>query len=124
MGFKKRRNNRYNNRNNNYRKRKGNARPKLAIVGAVSLVIGILLVHYVGVPTIYSEGKFDDNPALIAGFLGIVGGVLMLLFSLSKRKQGQLASGMEAVGKAFEDYCQCCKCQNCGQNHNHWTHDR
>lgn len=59
MGFKRKRNNRYNNRN--YNKRKGGSRPKLAIVWAISLAIGILLIHYVGVPTIYSEGKFDDN---------------------------------------------------------------
>ena len=118
MGFKKR-NNRYNNRN----KRKGGSRPKLAIIGAISLAIGILLIHYVGVPTIYSEGKFDDNPALIAGFFGVVGGVLMLLFSLSKRNQIRVGKGMDVARKIFEDDCQCCKCQNCGQNHNHWTHD-
>jgi len=119
VGFKRRRNNRH----NRYNKRKGGSRPKLAIAGAIALVIGILLTHYVGVPTIYNEGKFDDNPALIAGFLGIVGGVIMLLLSLSKRNQKRVASGMEVVGKAFEDDCQCCKCTNCGRDHNHWTHD-
>ena len=64
MGFKRRNN----NRRNNY-KRKGGVRPKLAIAGAISLAIGILLVHYVGVPTIYSEGKFDDNPTIFRDYL-------------------------------------------------------
>ncbi|BDQ30435.1 hypothetical protein [Nitrosopumilus zosterae] len=118
MGYK-RRNNRYNKPN----RRKGDARPKLAIIGAISLAIGILLVHYVGIPAIYSEGKFDDNPALIVGMVGIVSGVVMLLLSLNKKRQGQLAGGMEAVGKAFEPDCNCCKCTNCDRNHNHWTHD-
>ena len=117
MGFKRRR---HNNRHN---KRKGSARPKLAVVGAFALVIGILLIHYVGTPTLYSQGKFDDNPALIAGFLGVIGGVIMLLLSLSKRNQNRFAKGMETARKVFEDNCMCCKCQNCDRNHNHWTHD-
>lgn len=99
------------------------AKPKLAIVGAVSLAIGILLIHYVGVPTIYSEGKFDDNPALLAGMVGIVAGVVMLLLSLSRRNQRRFSKGMETMGKAFEPDCNCCKCTNCDRNHNHWTHD-
>ena len=118
MGFGKR----YRD-NRNYNNKKGKARPKLAIVGAISLAIGILLIHYVGVPTLYSEGKFDDNPALIVGSLGVVGGVLMLLFSLSKRNQIRVTKGIDATRKVFEDDCQCCKCTNCGANHNHWTHD-
>ena len=116
MGFKKRRNNQ-----NNY-KRKGVARPKLAIIGAISLIIGILLVHYVGVPELRAD-RMSDNPAWIAGFLGIVIGVVMLGLSLSKRNQYRLSKGMDAVGKAFESDCMCCKCQNCDRNHNHWTHD-
>lgn len=117
MGFKKRRNNRH----NNY-KRKGRARPKLAVIGAISLIIGILLIHYVGVPELRAD-RMSDNPALIAGFFGVVGGVLMLLLSLSKRNQIRVGKGMDAAKKAFEDDCMCCKCQNCDRNHNHWTHD-
>jgi len=121
MGFKKRRNNRHNNHNRNHNKRKGRARPKLAVVGAISLVIGILLVHYVGVPELRAD-RMSDNPALIAGFLGIVAGVVMLGLSLSKRNQIRLSNGMDAVGKAFEPDCNCCRCTNCDRNHNHWTH--
>lgn len=86
------------------------------------LAIGALLIHYVGVPALYKEGNFD-NPGLIAGFVGTVAGVVMLLFSLSKRNQIRVVKGMDAVKKSFEDDSQCCKCQNCGRNHNHWTHD-
>ncbi len=67
--------------------------------------------------------SMSDNPALLVGFLGVVGGVVMLGLSLSKRNQIRLSKGMETAGKVFEDDCQCCKCTNCGQNHNHWTHD-
>lgn len=121
MGFKKRQNNRYNNYNK-HNKRRGDARPKLAVVGAISLIIGILLVHYVGVPALRVD-SMSDNPGLIAGFLGIVAGVVMLGLSLSKRNQIRLSDGMDAVGKALEPDCMCCKCQNCDRNHNHWTHD-
>ena len=96
MGFKKRRNNRYNNRNNNYNKRKGGARPKLAIAGVITLVIGILLVHYVGVPELRAD-RMSDNLALIIGFLGIIAGVVMLGLSLSKRNQIRLSGGIDAV---------------------------
>ena len=120
MGFGKRSKRNY--RDNNYKK-KGRARPKLAVIGAISLAIGILLVHFIGIPTMYSEGKFDDNHALTAGMIGIMAGVVMLLLSLSKKRQGQLASGMESISKALEPDCNCCKCNNCDMNHNHWTHD-
>jgi len=102
--------------------RKGRARPKLAIAGAISLAIGILLVHYVGVPTLYNEGNFD-NVGLIGGFIGASSGVVMLLLSLSKRNQIRFVKGMDRVSEAFKDNCNCCKCTNCGKNHNHWAHD-
>ncbi|QLH02995.1 hypothetical protein C5F47_05240 [Nitrosopumilus cobalaminigenes] len=118
MGFKKRRNNRH----NNYNRKKGGARPKLAVIGAISLVIGILLIHYVGVPELRAD-RMSDNPALIAGFVGVVGGVLMLLLSLSKRNQVRVGNVIDSAREAFRDDCMCCKCQNCDRNHNHWTHD-
>lgn len=67
--------------------------------------------------------RMADNPALIAGMIGVVGGMVMLLFSLSKKNQIRVSNGIDATRKAFEDDCQCCKCQNCGRDHNHWTHD-
>jgi hypothetical protein len=126
MRFGKRRNwKRHDNRDNNY-KTKGGARPKLAIVGAITLVIGALLVHYYGVPLAYSNRNLD-NPYLIGGFICVIAGTLMLLFSLSKRNQKRVSRGMDGVVDGFQkmtrERCQCCKCQNCGRSHNHWTHD-
>lgn len=121
MGFKRRNWKNRDIRDNNY-KQKGRARPKLTLIGVISLVAGILLVHYYGAPLAYSS-KNLDNPYLAIGMVGIIAGVLMILFSLSKRNQTRVSKGMNAVGKAFEEKCQCCKCQNCGSNHNHWTHD-
>lgn len=100
----------------------GRSRPKLAIIGAISLAIGILLIHYYGIP-LFISNRSADNPFLMGGVIGILGGVLMLLFSLSKRNQIRLAKGIEETRKTFADNCQCCKCQNCGRNHNHWVHD-
>lgn len=119
MGFGKRRN--WKNRDGNY-KQKGRARPKLTLIGIILLVIGSLLVYYVGIPLAQSSRNMD-NPYLAAGMAGMVAGMLMILFSLSKRNQNRVSKGMSVVGKAFEEKCQCCKCQNCGRNHNHWTHD-
>ncbi len=106
---------------NNY-KPKGSARPKLAIAGAISLVVGALLIHYYGVPLLMSN-RTADNPLLIAGMIGVLVGALMLFFSLSKRNQRRFAKGIDDTRKAFADSCQCCKCQNCGRSHNHWVHD-
>lgn len=111
MGFRR--------RNNSWRKhneRKDRARPKLALIGAITLTIGILLIFYV------ADVRNFDYATMIGG-VSILAGTLMLLLSLSKRNQIRLAKGMDKVGEAFKDQCQCCKCQNCGRNHNHWTHD-
>jgi len=38
--------------------------------------------------------------------------------------QGRFLKGMKKVGKDLNrGVCNCCKCTNCGRNHNHWTHD-
>lgn len=111
-------------RRNRYRddRRKGKARPKLAIAGAISLAIGALLIHYIGVPTLRSEDDMN-NLGLIGELIGVMAGTGMLLFSLSKRNQIRFAKGMDRVSEAFKDNCNCCKCTNCGRNHKHWTHD-
>ena len=114
MGFKRRRNNQY--------KKKGGARPKLTLIGIICLVVGALLIHYVGVPELRADVN-SDNPALLAGILGLMGGTIMILFSLSKRNQGRVVKGMDAAREVLRDDCMCCKCQNCDRNHNHWTHD-
>jgi uncharacterized membrane protein HdeD (DUF308 family) len=96
--------------------RKGRARPKLAIIGAISLATGILLINFV------ADVRSSD-PASWIGVITLIAGVFMLLFSMSKRNQLRFARGIDTVKEMFKAPCQCCKCQNCGRNHNHWTHD-
>ena len=95
--------------------REGRSRPKLALVGGIILTIGIFVVMY---------GTNIRNLDIgVGGGFAVMAGTLMLLFSLSKRNQIRFAKGIERTKKVFEDPCQCCKCTNCGRNHNHWTHD-
>lgn len=110
MGYDRRR---WKDRRNN--DGRGRARPKLAIVGAILLAIGILFILYFG--------NLRNYDLMVFGGLGIVPGMVLLFLSLSKRNQVRVGKGMDAVSKAFRDSCQCCKCQNCGRNHNHWVHD-
>ncbi len=42
-------------------------------------------------------------------------GVAVIVFSLKKSTKRKIANVL--------DPCQCCKCTNCGRNHNHWVHD-
>lgn len=93
----------------------GRARPKLALAGAIVLAAGILLINYF-------VGIRNMDYAMGSAFL-VTAGVVMLFFSLKKGHQIRLSRGMDRAAKAFKDPCQCCKCQNCGRNHNHWTHD-
>lgn len=95
--------------------RGGQSRPKLALVGAIVLAVGILVI-------MYGTNVRNLDTSVTGAFIVMVG-TMMLLFSLSKRNQFRLAKGIERTKKAFRDSCQCCKCQNCGRNHNHWTHD-
>lgn len=38
------------------------------------------------------------------------------------RLDPRLARVEEEYDENMDD-CNCCKCNNCGLNHNHWTHD-
>ena len=93
----------------------GGARPKLALVGAIVLASGILLIMYGANIRNWDVGGW--------GFPIVMAGTMMLLFSLSRRNQIRLSKGLGKTANVFKDQCQCCKCQNCGRNHNHWTHD-
>jgi UDP-N-acetylmuramyl pentapeptide phosphotransferase/UDP-N-acetylglucosamine-1-phosphate transferase len=95
--------------------RKGKARPKLALAGGIVLAIGILLSMY---------GVNTRNLYIVVGCgLTVTAGILMLLFSLSKRNQIRFVRGIDRTAEAFKEPCHCCKCTNCDRNHNHWTHD-
>lgn len=113
MGFKRKRNNQY--------KKKGGARPKLTLIGIICLVVGALLIHYVGVPELRAD-RMSDNPALLAGIISLMAGTMMIILSLSKRNQRRFSKGMDAVGDAMKPSCNCCQCTNCDLRHNHWTH--
>ena len=62
--------------------------------------------------------------------LAILGG-LFLLFSPNKKGQDKISRGIDKIGggignalaKSMES-CKCCRCTNCGRDHNHWTHVR
>ena len=95
--------------------RKGKARPKITLVGAIILAIGILVVM--------SGGNVMNFNIMMGGMFTVTVGTVMLLLSLSRRNQVKFVKGMNRVKETFKDDCQCCKCQNCGRNHNHWTHD-
>lgn len=112
MGFRRYKNH---NRGPNDNKR-GRARPKLALAGAIVLAIGILIIFYV------ADVRNFDTASMI-GAIFVPAGVLMLLLSMSKRNQIRFVRVIDSIRKAFRDNCQCCKCQNCGRNHNHWVHD-
>ena len=113
MGYGRRFRSRNNHRDNT---RKGKARPKLALAGAIILAVGILFI-------VYGENIVDFDTRMLVGVVAVPAGTIMLLFSISKRNQIRFAKGIERTKKAFDEPCQCCKCQNCGRDHNHWTHD-
>lgn len=112
MRFGRKRNNR---RYEEKSRRTGQSRPKLALVGAIVLTIGILLVMY--------GTNIRNLDIMMGGGFVVMVSVILLLLSLSKRNQIRFAKGMKATSDAFKEPCHCCKCTNCGRNHNHWTHD-
>lgn len=96
--------------------RRGRARPRLALAGAATLATGILLIFYV------ADVRSFDHATLI-GVLAVFAGAIMLPLSLNRKNQKRFVKGMDMAGDLFKERCQCCKCQNCGRDHNHWTHD-
>ena len=118
----------------NERKRKHNRSLKMKIGGIILSIVGILLLHYIGIPGLLTNGIHNvsmiESIVLVAGFFLIIGGLLMLFLSLNKGNQIKLADGLDKSGKGivgilgdiFKERCLCCDCQNCGKNHNHWTH--
>ena len=61
-------------------------------------------------------GYTGNNDVGVVGIFIFLVGFLILFFGLSKRTRGKIAGVL--------DPCQCCKCKNCSENHNHWTHDK
>jgi hypothetical protein len=106
---------------------RGGARPKLAIIGGPLVVIGVLIIFNTDIPSLHNASDSTGAIILLAGFIGLVAGLLLLAFSLSKRNQIRLSKGINKTYDIAKDLntpkCMCCKCQNCDRRHNHWTHD-
>lgn len=101
MGFGKRSKRNY--RDSNYRKKK-NLKKQVQIVGIIFVIIGFLISLY--------DLKYNLPQSLpfVIGFIVI--GMAMIL----QRKL------LEVLKESFKEQCNCCKCTNCGRDHNHWVH--
>ena len=120
MGFKRRKKN-YRNYN---QKKKDGFHPKRAISGAILLAIAIGAVLYV------PAGNILGNFVLLGAIMAMcIAGTLLLLFSPNRKGQDKISRGIGKVGggignalaKSMEGG-KCCRCTNCGRDHNHWTH--
>jgi len=95
MGFGRRRNGRHGWKRDN-RKKMGLGK-KIRLLGLVVVLVGIVIL---------ALNKDTHSQTFIISFALIVIGMVMI-----------------AGKRIFEKSCNCCKCTNCGLNHNHWTHD-
>lgn len=96
------------------------------MIGVFVLCIGYFSIGYFSIGYSVENRLIEEPIFLVGGVVGIggvmgIGGVLILT-SFSKNTQRKIFHGLEFIKKMFEDDCQCCKCQNCGLNHNHYTH--
>ena len=96
------RNKRYKHHNNRKRK-KMSPKTIVRIIGAIVLMVGFLF----GIKIEQGSADFQENLLIFFGLI-IVGFVMIV----------QLR-GLKILGTPN---CQCCDCQNCGRDHNHWTH--
>ena len=79
------------------------------LVGVLFVMIGFLVSFY---DLKNPNSAFHQQYFLITiGFIVI--GMIMIL-------QKKVLEGLKNMGK---ETCHCCKCTNCGRDHNHWTHD-
>jgi hypothetical protein len=103
MGFSRRNKKRY-PRDDGYRKKR-KLKTTIRLVGMIVVIIGFLVGLY--------DLKNQDSPAHQQYFLISIG---LIVIGMAMILQGGLK-------KIFKTPCQCCKCTNCGRDHNHWTHD-
>ena len=107
MGFG-RRNKKRNNRDDGYRKKR-KLKTTIRLCGVIVVMIGFIIALY--------DLKNPDSAAHQQYFLISIGLIVIGMAMILQRK---LADGLKNMSK---ERCQCCKCTNCGRNHNHWTHD-
>ena len=103
MGFG-RRNEKRNNRDNGYRKKR-KLKTTIRLVGIIVVIIGFMVSLY----DLKNPNSASHQQYFLISIGLIVIGMAMIL--------------QENLIKIFKTPCQCCRCQNCGRNHNHWTHD-
>ena len=107
MGFG-RRNKKRNNKDNEYRKKR-KLKTTIRLFGVIVVMIGFMIALY--------DLKNPDSASHQQYFLISIGLIVIGMAMILQRK---FVEGLKNMGK---ERCQCCKCTNCGRNHNHWTHD-
>jgi len=100
MGYGRRKKN-YNQ--NNGPRKKISIKTKIRIVGVIILMTGFLF------GTKIEQGSVDFQQNLLIFFGLMIVGVVMII-------------QLKGLKNLATPNCQCCDCQNCGRNHNHWTH--
>ena len=89
-------------------KRRYSFRTKVRMAGLIIILIGMLIA-------IFDAGIKRTEIGLY--WLPVVLlGVAVIGFSLKNSTKKKISKGLGL------DPCQCCKCTNCGRDHNHWTH--
>ena len=83
-----------------------NLKTKIRIVGIIVILVSFLVLHY--------DDSTKPNLATHQKYFLIFVGLFLI---------GLVMLFQKGLLKAFKPRCQCCKCQNCYRNHNHWTHD-
>ena len=110
MGFGRRRDwkKSQDNRDNGYRKKR-KLKTQIRLLGVIVVLIGFIVSLY--------DSKNNDLATHQQYFLISIGLIIIGMAMILQRK---LLDGLKNMTK---ERCQCCKCTNCGSNHNHWTHD-
>lgn len=103
-----RRNKKRNNRDDGYRKKR-KLKTTIRLFGVIVLIIGFMIALY--------DLKNPDLATHQQYFLFSIGFIVIGMAMILQRR---LLVGLKNMAK---ERCQCCKCTNCGRNHNHWTHD-
>lgn len=97
------------NRNNHYKK-KMNFKTKIRIVGVIVMALAFVVA--------YVDDNTKRDLATHQKYFAIM--IIMIIAGMAMILQRKLLIGLKNISKPN---CQCCKCQNCGRNHNHWVHD-
>lgn len=106
MGFGKRKRN---YKNNNHKK-KMNFKTKIRIIGVILMALAFVVAYV-------DDNTKRDLPTHQTYFVIMI---VLIISGMAMILQKKLWIALKNLNKSV---CKCCKCQNCGQNHNHWVHD-